>query len=89
MGRRGDQVRVGKVDEEGKIKWAVVGKRRNECTRREDSRLELDQPARIMVAMLDNSKTKRHAAGQGQPICGVKRAVVEECCKDMHEQRSC
>lgn len=78
MGGRGDQVRVGKVDEEGKIEWAAVGKRGNECTRREDGRLELNQPARMMVAMLDSSNTKRHAAGRGQPICGVKRAVVEE-----------
>lgn len=78
MGWRGDQVQVGKVDEEGKIEWAAVGKRRNECTRKEDGRLELDQPARMMVAMLDSSKTKRLAAGQGQPMCGVKRAVVEE-----------
>jgi hypothetical protein len=68
---------VGSI-EEGKIKWAVVGKRRNGWTRREDGRLELDQPARMMVAMLDSSKTKRHAAGHGQPTCGVKRAVVEE-----------
>jgi hypothetical protein len=78
VGWRGDQVQVGKVDEEGKIKWAAVGKRRNECTRREDGRLELDQPARMRVAMLDSSKRKRLAAGRGQPMCGVKRAVVEE-----------
>ena len=63
---------------EGKIGWVAVGKRRNERTGREDGRLEMDQPARIMVAMLDRSKTKRHAAGQRQPMCGVKRAVVEE-----------
>ena len=78
MGGRGDQVQVGRVVEEGKTKWAGVGKLWNECTRREDGRLELDQPARIMAAMLDSSKTKRHAAAQGQPMCGVKRAVVEE-----------
>lgn len=78
MGWRGDQVQVGKVDEEGKIKWAAVGKRRNECTRREDGRLELNQPARMRAAMLDSSKRKRLAAGRGQPMCGVKRAVVEE-----------
>lgn len=76
MGGRGDQVQVGKVDENGKIEWAVVGKRRSECTRKEQARLELSQPARMMDAMLDSSKTKRHAAGQGQPMCGVKRAVV-------------
>lgn len=78
MGGRGDQVQVGKVDGDGKTEWAVVGKRRNECTRKEEVRLELDQPARMMVAMLDSSKTKRHAAGQGQPMCGVRRAVVED-----------
>jgi hypothetical protein len=78
VGWRGDQVQVGNVDEEGKIEWAAVGKRRNECTRREDSRLELNQPARMMVVMLDSSKTKRLAVRRGQPMCGVKRAVVEE-----------
>lgn len=79
MGWRGDQVQVGKVDEEGKIKWVAVGKRRNECTRMEDGRLQLDQPAGMWVAIvLDSSKRKRLAAGRGQPMCGVKRAVVDE-----------
>jgi hypothetical protein len=49
----------------------------NECTRREDGRLESSQPARMMVAMLDSNNTKGHAAGQGKPTCGVKRVVVE------------
>jgi hypothetical protein len=31
----------------------------------------------MMVAMLDSNNTKGHAAGQGQPTCGVKRVVVE------------
>jgi hypothetical protein len=76
VGWRGDQVQVGRVEEEGKIEWAAVGKRRNECTGREEGRLDLDQPARITVTMPDTSKTKRQAAGQRQPMCGVKRAVV-------------
>ncbi len=78
MGGRGDQAQVGRVDGDGKTEWIAVGKRSNECTRREEGRLELGQPARMMGAMLDSSKTKRHAAGQGQPMCGVKRAVVGE-----------
>ena len=56
MDGRGDQVQVGRVVEEGKTKWAGVGKLWNECTRREDGRLELSQPARMMVspdALLD------------------------------------
>ena len=77
MDGRGDQVQVGRVVEEGKTKWAGVGKLWNECTRREDGRLELSQPARMMVAMLDSNNTEWHAAGQGQPTCGVERVVVE------------
>lgn len=75
MAIRSRSVRVMKKAKSSGQRW---GKRRNECTGREDGRLELDQLARMMVAMLDSSKTKRHAAGQGQPMCGVKRAVVEE-----------